>query len=291
MKSILVTGAAGQLGSEFERLSRSIKDFHFIFTTRTQIDLARPETFETINDLQPDIVINCAAYTAVDQAESERETAMAYNANILADLAQICAAREIPIIHFSSDYVYHNALRRPLRETDPTRPKGAYAKSKLKGEKVLLQHHPNPLIFRVSWLYSSFGHNFPKTILRLIKERDLLNIVNDQIGAPTYASDVARMVVEVSRQMEGLWHEKFGIYNYCNIGTTTWSGIAQHIVDRTGSSCKINPIPSVQYPTLAPRPRYSVLNLSKFKKNFDLPIPHWQDSLDHCLDLLLNEKG
>lgn len=293
MKSILVTGASGQLGREFEFLSQRTPDINFVFTDRTQIDLSKPSTLQMIDEVHPDILINCAAYTAVDKAESEPEKAMAYNAFILKDIAQRCARLNIQLIHFSSDYVYHNFLRKPLVESDPTRPKGVYAKSKLKGEKVLLRHHPSPLIFRISWLYSSFGHNFPKTILRLIAERDQLSIVNDQIGAPTYARDVAQMVVRLLEETDPkeLWDKKAGIYNYCNAGATSWAGIAQHIVKRMESNCRILPIPSVKYPTPAPRPRYSVLNLGKFKRNFDLPISLWQDSLDDCLDLLLNEKG
>ena len=293
MKSILVTGANGQLGHEFQHISQHAPGVNFVFTDRTQIDLSKPSTLQMIDEVHPDILINCAAYTAVDKAESEPEKAMAYNGLILKDIAQRCARLNIHIVHFSSDYVYHNFLRRPLLESDPTRPKGIYAKSKLKGEKVLLRYHPNPLIFRISWLYSSFGHNFPKTILRLINERDQLNIVNDQIGAPTYARDVAQMVIRLVEQPNSkeLWQKKAGIYNYCNAGTTSWAGIAQHIVKKMDGHCKISPIPSVKYPTPAPRPRYSVLNLGKLRRNFDLPIMHWRDSLDDCLDLLLNEKG
>ena len=292
MKTILVTGAQGQLGQEFQVVGRKNHQFKFVYTDRSQIDLTLPKSLRFITELKPDLVINCAAYTAVDLAESEPDLALQVNALILKDLGAICHRLSIPIVHFSSDYVYHNYLRRPLRETDPTRPKGVYAKTKLKGEKLLLKHHSYPLIFRISWLYSSFGHNFPKTMLRLTKEKEMLTIVRDQIGAPTYARDVAEMVMHIvsTTKKKEDWQSQMGVFNYCNTSTTSWAGIAQHIVERTGNSCDILPIPSTKYPTPAPRPRYSVLNLAKFRRNFHLPIRHWKEGLDDCLDLLLNEK-
>ncbi len=289
--SILVLGATGQLGQEFAQASRAYPGTDCMLWTRADFDITRSDHLAKIGALAPDVVINCIAYTAVDKAETAREEAMAVNATGVGDLARTCAAHDIQIVHFSSEYVYHNYLRRPLVETDVTRPKGIYAKSKLKGEQLLLAHHPHPLIFRISWLYSTFGHNFPKTILRLARERDELRVVNDQIGAPVYGRDVALAVLHIVHQQMGkAWQPIAGIYNYSNEGTTHWAEIAQHVVQKAGLSCRIQAIPSRLYPMAAPRPRYGKMNLTKFKQVFQLTIPHWRDSMDICLDQLLNES-
>ncbi len=289
---ILVTGSTGQLGREFKALENDYSNISFVFTERAQIDLARPDTLSFIYEVTPDLVIHCAAYTAVDKAEEEAAFARQVNGKSVGTLGRICQDLQIPVIHFSSDYVYHNNLRRPLTEDDPTRPKGLYAKSKLLGENLLMQEHSFPLIFRVSWLYSTYGHNFPKTMLRLGKERESLTIVNDQIGAPTYAKDVAMMVMNLASQAgdKKEWTQWSGIYNYCNTGQTNWSEIASFIMEKAGLSCEIIPIPSIKYPTPAPRPRYSVLNLLKFSRIFKLPVRTWQEAMDDCLKELLNER-
>lgn len=283
-KKILITGANGQLGQEFATIPPQAKE-EFIFWTKEQADISSPSIRHKILQLKPTHLINCAAYTAVDLAESQSELAYKVNAEAVGYLAGACHTLGIPMIHFSSDYVYHNKLRRPLSETDPTRPKGVYARSKLKGEQVFIQTHEFPFTIRVSWLYSTFGHNFPKTILRLAQQRDHLNVVNDQIGVPTYARDLTQAIMTIVRNHQTIsaWKKIAGIYNYSNEGTTNWAEIAQYIVTFSQNNCRITPIRSTEFPTVAPRPRYSKLNLSKFKATFGIDIRSWQDALNECL--------
>ncbi|MBK8506804.1 MAG: dTDP-4-dehydrorhamnose reductase [Saprospiraceae bacterium] len=283
-KKILVTGANGQLGQEFT-VTPHLANEEFIFWTKEQADISSPSIRQKILRLGPTHLINCAAYTAVDQAESESELANKVNAEAVGYLAGACTSLGIPMIHFSSDYVYHNNLRRPLFETDPTRPKGVYARSKLKGEQVFAMTHEFPFTIRVSWLYSTYSHNFPKTILRLAQQREHLNVVRDQIGAPTYARDLAQAVMTIIRQVPTVsaWKKISGIYNYSNEGTTNWAEIAQYIVKFGQYKCLITPIRSTEFPTVAPRPRYSKLNLSKFRETFGIDIRSWQNALHECL--------
>jgi dTDP-4-dehydrorhamnose reductase len=282
-KKILVTGADGQLGREFRGISRLAND-GFVFWTKEQADISSPSIIQEILQLQPTHLINCAAYTAVDLAESQSELAYKVNAEAVGYLAGACNTLGIPMIHFSSDYVYHNSLRRPLLETDPTRPKGVYARSKLKGEQIFSKTHEFPFTIRVSWLYSIYGHNFPKTILKLAQQREHLNVVSDQIGVPTYARDLAQIVTTIiNRFQTKSWKKIAGIYNYSNEGTTNWADIAQHVVRFSHDNCRIIPIRSIEFPTVAPRPRYSKLNLSKFKETFGIDIRSWQAALDECL--------
>lgn len=290
MRPIVVTGAGGQLGLEFQKLA-SQYPFTFKFLGRKDFDITAVTSRQIIETINPVAVINCAAYTAVDKAEEEKAQAMRVNAIAVQQLGRVCEALDIPIIHFSSDYVYHNLLRRPLQESDPTRPKGVYAKSKLKGEKLLLESHSYPLIFRVSWLYSTFGYNFPKTMLRLGAERSELTVVRDQVGAPTYAEDLADAVLKIlDKHLKEQTLRNFqGIYNFSNTGISNWAGIADRVMKTAGLSCEIVPIRSVEYPTAAHRPRYSKLSLAKFKKIFEIPLQPWEDRLDHCIRTLLNE--
>ncbi len=293
MTKVLVTGASGQLGREFRSLENRDKKIQFVYWSRSDVDITDPEIGKKITAVRPDWLINCAAYTAVDLAETNKKIAFEINANAVKKLGKAANQLKIPMVHFSTDYVYHNSLRRPLTEEDPLRPKGIYAKSKLKGEKILLEVHPNPIIFRVSWLYSSHGKNFPKTIMGLCASRDELNVVSDQWGSPTYARDLASTVLSiVMRDLSpGDLMEIRGVYNYCNLGQTHWAEIAEFIVSYCNQGCKINRIKSVQYPTPAPRPRNSQLNLTKFNRTFGIPIPHWKESLSKCLDLLQNESA
>ncbi len=291
MGPIVVTGAEGQLGREFQKLS-SQYSFKFEFLGRKDFDITAVTSRQMIGAISPAAVINCAAYTAVDKAEEEKDKAMRVNAISVQQLGRVCEALDIPIVHFSSDYVYHNSLRRPLEESDPTRPKGVYAKSKLKGEKLLLKSHSYPLIFRVSWLYSTFGHNFPKTMLRLGADRSELTVVRDQIGAPTYAEDLADAVLKILDQhLDNQTIKSIqGVYNFSNTGITNWAGIAERVMKTADLPCKITPIRSIEYPTAAPRPRYSKMSLAKFKKIFEIPLQPWEDRLDDCIRTLLNES-
>ncbi len=290
LKHIVVTGSQGQLGREFQKISMD-SPCRFTFLSKRELDITSGQSQVTLGTLQPDIVVNCAAYTAVDQAEDEKELAMTVNAGGAEKLATICADLNVPIIHFSSDYVYHNRLRRPLKETDPTRPKSVYGKSKLKGEKLIQKVHPFPIIIRVSWLYSTFGKNFPKTMLHLAQERTSLRIVADQIGAPTNARDLAHSVIEIiENNQSDNWADISGVYNFSNEGSTSWYKIACFIIEYAELDCLIHPIKSIEYPTKAKRPRYSILNLSKFNRTFGGGISKWEESMKICLSELLNER-
>lgn len=289
----LVIGAGGQLGRALQRLTlKNKRKDEFLFWFRSDFDLTNPTHLAKINKDNVHIVINCAAYTAVDKAEEERKLAFDVNAASLKRMGTHLARLGIPIIHISSDYVYHNYLRRPLKESDPCRPKGYYARTKWRGEKMLCEVHPSPLIFRVSWLYGLDGNNFPKTMLRLGRERSEIRVVNDQRGAPTYANDLASAIIKITDRYRtpDLWAQKAGIYNFCNEGETNWSEIAAQIMRKAKLDCKILPIPSSEYPTPAPRPRYSVLDLAKFQRNFEIPTLPWRERLDKCLDQLVNES-
>jgi len=282
---VLITGANGQIGRELQALQSEFPSIQFVPVDRTILDLSQSSEIERfLNETTFDACINCAAYTAVDKAEQEQGLAYSINADAAEQLAKICHAKGAAFVHYSSDYVYHNGIDRPLLETDPTTPKSVYAQSKLAGDLRVMAAHPEALVFRTSWVYSSFGHNFVKTMLRLGKERDLLRIVNDQIGTPTYACDIARMTLQLL--LTGWPANQGGIYNYSNEGVCSWYDFTKAIFDLTEISCKVEPIPSSDYPTPAARPHFSVLNKSKIKSAFGLDIPYWRDSLVECIELL-----
>jgi dTDP-4-dehydrorhamnose reductase len=290
MAKILVTGANGQVGRELQVLAAQRSDVQFIFTNRSLLDITDGDAVEKFfNEQQPDYCINCAAYTAVDKAETETDLAKAVNVDAVQHLATQCHKHSAPFIHFSTDYVYHNGLNRPLREDDPTEPKGIYAQTKLDGEKAALKAHDHSLIVRTSWVYSTFGHNFVKTMLRLGGERDRLTVVFDQIGSPTYARSLADAMLKVIQlhRMGTVSREKWhGIYHYSNEGVCSWYDFAKAAIDAKGLGCEILPIESKDFPTPAQRPPFSLLNKAKFKSAFGLTIPHWQDDLKRMLGRL-----
>ncbi len=285
---ILVLGAGGQLGKEFQYLSEEVGyPFTFFFKIKEQLNiLDKQQVKQVIQELSPNILINCAAYTAVDKAESEPDLAYTLNAEAPAWIAEMCTKYNCRMIHFSSDYVYHNYKNIPLCEEDLTQPVGVYAKSKLQGEKNILRIHPDALIFRTSWIYSMFGKNFVRTILRLSTEKKSISVVNDQIGAPTWARDIASMVLTVLQQNspENITE---GIYNYSNSGVASWYDFASMICRLADLDLKITPIPSSSYPTPAVRPFYSVLSHQKITNQYNPQLPHWVDSLESCLQELL----
>ncbi len=284
---ILITGAYGQLGQSFQELAVQYDEMSFLFTSRAQLDITDEHTVTNFfQKHQLHACINAAAYTAVDLAEQEADKALQTNVTAVYHLAKAAAQRRIPFIHFSTDYVYHNELNRPLRETDPLLPRSVYARTKLKGEQMAQQVHPASTIFRTSWVYSRHGHNFLKTMLRLAQERSQLQVVYDQVGAPTWAQDLAQAILDILRaffsgQLSGRYLS--GIFNYANEGVSSWYDFAKAIFKLTGSSCQVLPIRSEQYHTAAPRPHYSLLDKSRFRKTFQLDIPHWHDSLERCL--------
>ncbi len=283
--TILITGANGQVGRELQALSAEFPTLKLTPIDRGELDISDPEAIARFcNTTDFDVCINCAAYTAVDKAEQEKDLAFAINAHAPGHLAAACLAKGAQLIHYSSDYVYHNQENRPLQETDATTPRGVYAQSKLEGDLKVLAAHPEALVFRTSWVYSSFGHNFVKTMLRLGAERDSLRVVNDQIGSPTYARDIARMTLELIRSGQATQHS--GIFNYSNEGVCSWYDFAQAIFELSGVKCKVEATPSTEYPTPAARPHYSVLDKGKYKAAFGIDIPYWRDSLGACLRLL-----
>lgn len=285
MMQLLITGSNGQLGRELQALQHQYPDWSWICTDRSSLDLTNPDSIARFFDqYEIDVCINCAAYTAVDLAESNSPAAQRINTEAVRELAQACKQQRARFIHISSDYVYHNQLNRPLRETDPTTPQNVYAQTKLAGDHAALEANPESLILRASWIYSTFGRNFVKTMLQLGKERPELRVVCDQIGAPTYARDLARIILTLIETKQVSQHS--GIYNFSNEGVCSWYDFAQAIFEYSGISCAVQPITSAEFPTPAQRPAYSVLDKSLFKNTFGYPIPYWRDSLKECLRTL-----
>lgn len=285
VKNILVTGAGGQLGKEFALLAASYTQYNFYFVTKQDLpidDFDAVKSFIRNNNIH--CCINCAAYTAVDKAESEIEKALLINATAAGNLAAVCKQHNALFIHFSTDYVFNGNGTQPYKETDAVYPVNAYGQSKLKGEELVLQNNPAALVIRTSWVYSQFGNNFVKTMLRLMKERESINVVNDQFGCPTYAADLASAVMQLIEKAAA--QNAGGIYNYCNEGIITWYDFAVAIKELTNSSCIVIGIPSSQYPTPAKRPHYSVLDTVLIQQTFSISIPNWKHSLNQCLKLL-----
>ena len=289
MQNLLITGANGQLGQELKQLEQDYPMFRFITTDRSELDISKAEAIDAFfKQNQLDACINCAAYTAVDKAESEQEMATLVNVKATEWLATACAKYDIPFIHFSTDYVYHSNHNRPFVETDATSPKSIYAQTKLQGSLAALAANPKTIIIRTSWVYSSFGHNFVKTMLRLGKERDALKVVYDQVGTPTYAKDIAVACLHMVQHIfENAPNPSiYGIYHFSNEGVTSWYDFALAIFELTDTNCQVTPILSSEYPMAAARPPYSILDKQKIKSTFGLAIPHWRVSLKACLQAL-----
>jgi len=286
-KKILITGANGQLGSEIKELQN---DFNHTYTFIDIADLDFTNTADTeifFKQNQFDYIVNCAAYTAVDKAEEEKELAVLINAELPGKIAAIAAAQNAKLIHISTDYVFNGENYKPYKENNPTTPNSSYGNTKLKGEEnVLSVNHP-AIIIRTSWLYSSFGNNFVKTMIRLGKERNELGVVFDQVGTPTYAADLALSILKIiDSDINNDSISKSEIYHFSNEGVCSWYDFALEIFRQENISCKVNPIESWQFPTPAKRPFYSVLNKGKIKNDFKLTIPHWTESLSVCLNKL-----
>lgn len=285
---VLVTGAGGQLGSELKRQIKEHSSPHdFTFVDVGEIDLSKPEAIASyLSRHSFDVVINCAAYTAVDKAEEDEALAYAINATAVQVLSDIAAAREMRLIHISTDYVFDGSGNQPLTEESVTNPLGVYGKSKLVGETEILQRLSNAYIVRTSWLYSVFGKNFVKTISTLARERESLNVVYDQVGTPTNARDLAKLLLTIVGNIHSGINDKPGLYHFSNEGVTSWYDFAKFIVDYYGLPCKIHPVRSEEYKTLAARPKFSVLDKLKVKKHLNAEVPYWRDSLRSCLDEL-----
>lgn len=280
---ILVTGANGQLGWELGQLAASYPAFEFIFLDRTQLDLAQPASFEKIIlPLQPDCIINTAAYTAVDKSETEQALAYAVNATAVETLALISKQLSIPFITYSTDYVFDGKAKMPYLITTKVDPVNFYGSTKADGERLALAAHTQTIVIRTSWVFSTHGHNFVKTMLRLMKEKENLNIVADQKGRPTYARDLAKATLELIQAMH---HGKSvtGILHFANQGATTWFDFAAKIKQLAGLTCALNPIDSAAFPTPAKRPAYSVLDTGAIEAILPYPIPNWEDALEECI--------
>ena len=280
--NILVTGANGQLGNELRQISGNFPDDCFFFTDVAELDITNPDAitdFFVKNNVQT--VINCAAYTAVDKAESDGPAANLINATAVAHLAKICKQTDATLIHVSTDYVYDGCACKPYSEDHRTAPVSVYGRSKLVGEEAALTV-PKSVVIRTSWLYSSFGNNFVKTMLRLGRERETLNVVFDQVGTPTYAADLAQAIMVIVKTAE-LNHLITGIFHYANEGVCSWYDFAHEIMQQAGLECAVRPIETKDYPTPASRPHFSVLNKTRMKAAYGIEIPHWKDSLSRCL--------
>ena len=276
--NILVTGSNGQLGNELRKISGMFPDNSFFFTDIDELDISNSVAVNNFFESKRiQTVINCAAYTAVDKAENDEPTAMLINASSVRYLAKACSKSNATLIHISTDYVYDGNACKPYKEGHPTAPASAYGRSKLAGEEAAMST-PKALIIRTSWLYSSFGNNFVKTMIRLGKERDTLNVVFDQTGTPTYAADLALIIMEIVRKTEKN-DLKTGIFHYSNEGVCSWYDFAREIMQQAGLKCDVKPIETKDYPLPAPRPHYSVLNKTRIKTVYGVEIPHWKDSL------------
>jgi len=285
-KTILITGSNGQLGNEMRLISGSYSNrYDFIFTDVEELDITNIDDLNNFfSGTKIDFIVNCAAYTAVDKAEDDVELCYKINCFAVENLAKIARQLNIKIIHISTDYVFNGKNYLPYTETMPVNPVSVYGKSKLEGEQILQKICADSVIIRTSWLYSSFGNNFVKTMLRLGKERETLNVVFDQIGTPTYAADLAAAIMQI------IDFEKFigGIYHFSNEGAVSWYDFTKAIHRIAGiSTCKVLPIESKDYPVRTPRPFFSVLNKSKIKQTFKIEIPYWEDSLRVCIGKIL----
>lgn len=288
MKKVLVTGSNGQLGSEIRKLENNFTDFQFIFTDIDELDLLDFNVVkEFVANENISICLNCAAYTAVDKAEDEEELAMKVNVDAVENLAKVCEQNNVFLIHISTDYVFNGEMNRPYLETDITSPNSVYGWSKLKGEESVFENTSRAIIIRTSWLCSSFGNNFAKTMLRLGTEKTELGVVFDQVGTPTFAADLAIAMLKIAQQADSKPIQE--IYHFSNEGAISWYDFAKAIMEEAGVSCIVNPIESKNFPTKARRPFYSVLNKEKIKKDFNIKIPYWRNSLKGVIQELKNQ--
>ena len=287
MKKILVTGANGQLGSEIKMLAPNYPHFNFIFTDIDDFPLDQSAVIQTnFNQLQPDIVINCAAYTAVDKAEQDTVLADAINHLAIATLARLCNESGAKLVHISTDYVFDGTSPIAYTEEDKPNPKSVYGLTKLAGETACLKNCPESIIIRTAWVYSEFGNNFVKTMLRLMSEKDTLNVVNDQVGSPTYAADLAQVILTILDSTK--WVS--GMYHYSNAGEISWYDFAQDIKEIAQKTCEISGIPASSYPTPAQRPAYSLLDKSKIKAIYGIEPVDYKISLRIMMDKMLKSQ-
>jgi len=283
---VLVIGSDGQLGLEFQKISNSYDSLSWVFSTIKTLDLLKLDTISSfLNDINPSVIINCAAYTSVDKAETESKLANIINYNAVDVISRWTSFNKKKLIHISTDYVFDGLSKLPLSENSNTNPINEYGSSKLKGEQVCLKNDTNSIIIRTSWLYSSFGSNFLKIMIELMKKNNSVKVVNDQIGSPTYAYDLAKVIIEIVMNSEN----KSGLFHYSNEGEISWFEFARSIRELYNLDCEIIGVSSKQFKTLAKRPKYSLLNKSKIKTTFNLEIPNYKKSLKNCIEIIKNE--
>lgn len=290
MKKILVTGASGQLGRSIHRLSVACPQYEFVFTDVDTLDICdAPVVKAFVGTKDVDCIVNCAAYTAVDKAEDDEALCLRINRDAVQNLGEAAQACGAKIIHVSTDYVFDGTHCIPYVETDETCPVSVYGRTKLAGEQLLREICPEAVVIRTAWLYSEYGNNFVKTMLRLGKEREQLSVVFDQVGSPTYAGDLAAAILAVlAKADEGGFVP--GVYHFSDEGVCSWYDFAVKIMERGGLPCHVLPVESKDYPVKAARPHFSVLNKAKIKKTYGLHIPHWETSLRLCMEKLRQEE-
>lgn len=299
---ILVTGSNGQLGKSLKQISEDFPRFEFVFLSRADMPIHHFELVRnTFKAHHPQYCINCAAYTNVDRAEQEKELAFQVNGEATGVLAAVCKEYNTRLIHLSTDYVFDGKATAPYTENFQTNPINVYGASKLEGELQALQFNPDVMIIRSSWVYSEYGKNFVRTMLELMGRRNEISVVNDQLGSPTYAADLAGVILEIisssnlpalpTGQAGGRQGWEPGIYNYCNKGVITWFEFAEAIKSFSGSKSKINAVPSTQYPTPARRPAYSALDTGKIKNTFSIATKNWKESLAICIEKLVQNQS
>lgn len=280
---ILVTGSNGQLGNELRDLASLYPQYEFVFTDLPELSITDKDAIENFfKEVRPAYLVNCAAYTAVDKAESEKEINDLINGTAVGILANACKNYGAKFIHISTDYVFDGNATSPLKESDEVDPVNEYGASKLLGEELAFKNDPDTIIIRTSWVYSFHGKNFVKTMMRLMNEKESIGVVSDQVGSPTYAADLAEAIMQIISS--GKWQA--GIYNYSNEGTISWFDFANEIKKLISSSCAVNALTTEQFPTPAKRPRYSVLDKTKIQQTFSIQLKHWKESLKHCIDKL-----
>lgn len=280
---ILVTGKNGQLGSEIQQLKCNYPEYNFVFTDRNELDISDEKSVKSFflkNEI--DLIINCAAYTAVDKSEDEVELSYCTNVTGVKNLIEICENTNKKLIHISTDYVFDGTSNIPYKESDPVNPISVYGKTKREGEEIVLNSTVDALIIRTSWIYSSFGNNFVKTMLRIGKDKERLDVIYDQIGTPTYAKDLANACLSLVSKTNQ-WQKDQKIYHFSNEGITSWYDFATAIMEISEIDCTVMPIETFQYITKAVRPQYSVLNKRKIKDDFKIEIRHWRSALNEML--------
>jgi len=289
MIKVLVTGSNGQLGSELKEFKNSVDSVDFVFTDFEELDITDYDKVKSFFEENSNIglIINCAAYTAVDNAEKEYQKARLINVYGVSNLAEMSELYHIPIIHLSTDYVYGGTANKPISEDFPENPQSVYGKTKFDGEEILMATTNNHLIIRTSWLYSSYGINFVKTILRVAKEKDKINVIYDQVGTPTYAADLAKVIVHIINEYIKTKKIPTGIFHFSNEGVCSWYDFAIEIIKMSKLNCEVLPILTSEYNSAAERPSFSVLNKSKIKETLKITIPYWKNSLERCINKIL----